>query len=105
MITKLAYWWISRTSRQEPEPEVEILPPIRPAISMLKTRGEEERAVFAALILAGRPVSNSELAAFMRCSPAEASKRAKDVPYLRRQRIGREVMISLPLSREVRIIH
>jgi hypothetical protein len=107
MITKLAYWWISRTSRAEAEakPEAEILPPERPMITMLSSRSEEERAVFAALILAGRPVTNAELAAFMRVSPAEASKRARQVSYLRRERIGRELRISLPLSREVRIIH
>ena len=109
MITKLTYLWSKWTSRREPEaeakPEAEILPPERPVISMLKTRGEEERAVFAALILAGKAVSNSELANLMRVSPAEESKRVRDISYLRRQRIGREVMISLPLAREVRIIH
>ena len=107
MITKLAYWWISRTSRAEAEakPEAEILPLLRPMISMLKNRSEDERAVFAALILAGRPVTNTELAAFMRVSPAEASKRVREVSYLRKERKGREIWLSLPLAREVRIIH
>ena len=43
MITKLAYWWISRTSRAEAEakPEPEILPPERPMITMLSSRSEE----------------------------------------------------------------
>ena len=74
-------------------------------MSMLRDRSEEERAVFAALILAGKPITNAELANFMRVSPGEASKRASKVSYLRKQRIGREIRLSLPLSREVRIIH
>ena len=58
---------------------------------------EVERRVYAALILAGRPVTNGELAALMKCSKSQASK---DVAALRGQvqklRIGREVRISLP---------
>ena len=58
---------------------------------------EVERRVCAALILAGRPVTNGELAALMKCSKSQASK---DVAALRGQvqklRIGREVRISLP---------
>ena len=57
---------------------------------------EVERRVYAALILAGRPVTNGELAALMKCSKSQASK---DVAALRGQvqklRIGREVRISL----------
>ena len=36
-----------------------------------------ERTVYAAMILAGRPVTNAELARFMRCSLGEVSKRVK----------------------------
>ena len=38
---------------------------------------EVERAVYAALILAGEPVNNRRLAELMGCSPGEASKRVK----------------------------
>ena len=55
-----------------------------------------ERRVYAALILADRPVTNGELAALMKCSKSQASK---DVAALRgrvqKLRIGREVRISL----------
>ena len=55
-----------------------------------------ERRVYAALTLAGKPVTNGELAALMRCSKSQASK---DVAALRgkvqKLRIGREVRISL----------
>ena len=58
---------------------------------------EVERRVYAALILAGRPVTNGELAVLMRCSKSQASK---DIASLRGQvhklRLGREVRISLP---------
>ncbi len=58
---------------------------------------ELERAVAAAMILAGRPVSNAELARFMNVSPGEASRRVKTLEgVLRKERIGREVRISLP---------
>ena len=57
-----------------------------------------ERRVYAALTLAGRPVTNSELAGLMRCSKSQASK---DVAALKKHvqkvRIGREVRISLSL--------
>jgi len=56
-----------------------------------------ERAVYAAMVLAGRPVSNAELARFMGVSPGEASRRVKALNgVLRKERIGREVRISLP---------
>ena len=58
---------------------------------------EVERRVYAALILANRPVTNGELAALMKCSKSQASK---DVAALQgrvqKLRIGREVRISLP---------
>jgi hypothetical protein len=56
-----------------------------------------ERSVFAAMVLAGRPVSNGELARFMGVSPGEASKRVKALQgVIRKERIGREVRLSLP---------
>jgi hypothetical protein len=54
--------------RRTPKPEhVEVLQPWMP------TR-EFERAVFAALILAGEPINNRRLAELMDCSPGEASR-------------------------------
>jgi DNA-binding Lrp family transcriptional regulator len=56
-----------------------------------------ERAVFAAMILAGRPVTNAELARLMGVSPGECSKRVKELQgIVRKDRIGREVRLSLP---------
>jgi uncharacterized membrane protein len=56
-----------------------------------------ERTVYAAMILAGRPVTNAELARFMNVSAGEASRRVKALEgVLRKERIGREVRISLP---------
>ena len=56
-----------------------------------------ERAVYAAMVLAGRPVSNAELAHFMGVSPGEASRRVKALDgVLCKERVGREVRISLP---------
>jgi len=58
---------------------------------------ELERAVYAAMVLAGRPVSNAELARFMGVSPGEASRRVKTLDgVLCKERVGREVRISLP---------
>ena len=57
---------------------------------------EIERAVFAALILAGEPVNNRRLAELMGCSPGEASKRvARLEGVVRKVREGREVRIGL----------
>jgi chromosome segregation and condensation protein ScpB len=56
-----------------------------------------ERTVYAAMILAGRPVTNAELARFMRCSLGEVSKRVKALKgVIRKERIGREVRRSVP---------
>ncbi len=56
-----------------------------------------ERTVYAAMILAGRPVTNAELARFMRCSPGKVSKRVKALEgVIRKERIGREVRRSVP---------
>lgn len=56
-----------------------------------------ERAVYAALLVAGKPVTNDELARLMRVSKGEASKRVKLLESrLSKERIGREVRIALP---------
>ena len=55
-----------------------------------------ERAVYAALILAGEPVNNRRLAELMACSPGEASRRVAQLEgVIRKARKGREVLISL----------
>jgi chromosome segregation and condensation protein ScpB len=55
-----------------------------------------ERAVYAALVLAGEPVNNRRLAELMYCSPGEASRRVAQLEGLiRKTRKGREVLISL----------
>ena len=64
-----------------------------------------QRAVFAALILAGEPVNNRHLAELMDCSPGEASRRVAQLVQaelgsaktaaIRKARKGREVLISL----------
>ena len=57
---------------------------------------EFERAVYAALILAGEPVNNRRLAELMDCSPGEASRRVAQLEgVIRKARKGREVLISL----------
>ena len=80
--------------RRKPNPEpqqVEILQPVWTPVSDL------ERTVYAAMILAGRPVTNAELARFMNVSAGEASRRVKALEgVLRKEHIGREVRISLP---------
>jgi len=58
---------------------------------------EFERAVFAALILAGEPVNNRRLAELMDCSPGEASRRVAQLDgVIQKQRQGRQVLLSLP---------
>ena len=72
--------------RRKPQPMPEIWVP----------KSETERAVLAALILAGRPVTNDELAQFMGCSKSEASKRVSQIDgHIRKIRDGRKVQISL----------
>jgi hypothetical protein len=73
--------------------EPEILTPVQPAL--LPTR-DIERAVYAALILAGEPVNNRRLAELMDCSAGEASRRVAQLEgVIRKARKGREVLISL----------
>jgi hypothetical protein len=55
-----------------------------------------ERAVIAALILAGKPVNNRTLADIMGVSPGEASRRVSQLEGLvSRTRKGRQVIIEL----------
>ena len=81
-------------SRRKPKPvEPEILTPVQP--TWMPTR-EFERAVYAALILAGEPVNNRRLAKLMDCSPGEASRRVAQLEgVIRKARKCREVLISL----------
>jgi hypothetical protein len=82
----------ARSRRKPKEPTTEILPP---APTWMPTR-DIERAVYAALILAGEPVNNRRLAELMDCSPGEASRRVAQLEgVIRKARKGREVLISL----------
>jgi hypothetical protein len=87
---KVAKAW----SRRKPKPEEpEVLTPVQPT---WKPTREFERAVFAALILAGEPVNNRQLAELMDCSAGEASRRVAQLEgVIRKARKGREVLISL----------
>ena len=76
----------SRSSRR-------VLTPVQPTWQPSR---EFERAVYAALILAGEPVNNRRLAELMDCSPGEASRRVAQLEgVIRKARKGREVLISL----------
>lgn len=95
MITHVPYeWpeWLTRLFRHKPQvQQVEVLQPVW---TMPTT--EIERAVYAALILAGEPVNNRRLAKLMDCSPGEASRRVTQLEgVIRKARKGREVLISL----------
>jgi hypothetical protein len=63
----------ARASRKPKPVEPEILSPVQP----WQPSREFERAVYAALILAGEPVNNRRLAELMACSPGEASRRGR----------------------------
>ena len=83
--------WGALQRRKPKQQEIEVLTRVWTPASDL------ERTVYAAMILAGRPVSNAELARFMNVSPGEASRRVKALDgVLRKERVGREVRISLP---------
>ena len=87
---KAAEAWSRRKAKRV---ELEILAPVQPA--WIPTR-DIERAVYAALILAGEPVNNRRLAELMDCSPGEASRRVAQLEgVIRKARKGREVLISL----------
>jgi len=89
-VMKLGKAW----SRRKPMPvEPEVLSPVQPTWMPSK---EFERAVYAALILAGEPVNNRRLAELMDCSAGEASRRVGQLEgVIRKARKGREVLISL----------
>ena len=83
---KLAEGWSKGKTRLE---RADLNPAWMPAT-------EVERAVYAALVLAGEPVNNRRLAELMGCSPGEASKRvARLEGVVRKVREGRQVMIGL----------
>jgi len=89
-VLKLGKAW-SRRKPKRVEPE--ILAPVQPA--WMPTR-DIERAVYAALILAGEPVNNRRLAELMGVSPPECSRRVTQLEgVIRKARKGREVLISL----------
>ncbi len=85
--------WKALPRRKPKQREPEVLAPV----PMWTPATDLERAVAAAMILAGRPISNAELARLMNVSPGEASRRVKALDgVLRKERVGREVRISLP---------
>ena len=94
MIADVPYeWprWLTRLFSRKPKTE-----PVETQLMWIPV-SDLERQVFAAMILAGRPVTNAELARLMGCSPGESSKRAKALlGVIRKERIGREVRLSLP---------
>jgi hypothetical protein len=90
-----AWQHLASRFKRKPKPvEPEVLTPVQP--TWLPTR-DIERAVYAALILAGEPVNNRRLAELMQCSPAHASRSVAQLEGLiKKQRQGREVLLSLP---------
>ena len=97
MIADVPYeWpvWLARLFRRKPK--VEILQPVEQTV-MWTPVSDLERQVFAAMILAGRPVTNAELARLMGVSPGQSSKMVSQLDgRIQRLRVGREVRISLP---------
>jgi len=70
--------------------------PSRPEPEIWTPKSDTERAVLAALILAGKAVTNDELAQLMGCSKGEASRRVTEADrFVRKIREGRRVQISL----------
>ena len=79
-------WAKWRSSKQAPQ-EREVWSP----------QTDMERAVYAALIVAGKPVTNDELARLMRVSKGQASKCVTALNgRVAKVRIGREVRLSIP---------
>jgi hypothetical protein len=80
--------------KRKPKPvkQVEVLQPVP---TWMPSR-EFERAVYAALILAGEPINNRRSAELMDCSPGEASRRVAQLEgVIHKARKGREVLMSL----------
>ena len=87
---KAAEVWSRRKAK--PVEQVEVLQPV----PTWQPSRDFERAVFAALILAGEPVNNRRLAELMGVSPPECSRRVAQLEgVIRKARKGREVLISL----------
>lgn len=85
---KLGKAWLKR----KPEP-----PPPAEARLIWTPVTDLERQVYAAMILAGRPVTNAELAHLMNVSPGQASKMVGQLEgRIQKIRDGRRVQISLP---------
>jgi hypothetical protein len=83
---------LKRRKPPAPEPQVEVLPVFLP-------RTEVERAVYAALVLAGEPVNNRRLAELMRYSPAHASRCVAQLEgAIRKSRKGRDDLTELSLK-------
>ncbi len=86
---------VAEARKAKPVP-AQILPPATAATATWMPTRDIERAVYAALILAGEPVNNRRLAELMDCSPGEASRRVAQLEgVIRKARKGREVLISL----------
>lgn len=85
-------WKVLKRRKSQQQERVVLAP-----VPMWQPVTDLERAVAAAMILAGRPISNAELARLMNVSPGESSRRVKALEgVLRKERVGREVRISLP---------
>jgi len=88
--------WQHLTSRFKKKPKLEPVQHVEVLQPVFMPRTEVERAVYAALVLAGEPINNRRLAELMRCSPAHASRCVAQLEgAIRKSRKGREVMISL----------
>lgn len=88
---KLGKWCAARHA-PKPEMQSEVLQP-----QMWTPVSDLERQVFAAMILAGRPVTNAELARLMGVSAGQASRMVSQLEgRIERTRVGREVRIALP---------
>ena len=84
-------WKALPRRKPKQEQQIEVLQPVW---TMPTT--EIERAVYAALILAGEPINNRRLAELMGVSPGECSRRVAQLEgQLRKVRKGRIVEISL----------
>ena len=60
-------------------------------------KSDMERAVYAALLVAGKPVTNDELARLLRLSKGETSRRVAQLEgRVHKTRVGRTVQISIP---------
>ncbi|MFZ0708640.1 MAG: hypothetical protein WAM53_01240 [Terrimicrobiaceae bacterium] len=80
----------ARTDRKAKPETAELKPVWVPTTDM-------ERAVYAALLVAGKPITNDELARLLRLSKGETSRRVAQLDgRVQKTRIGRRVQISIP---------